>query len=82
MVSVLTSSQDGMLVRAEKSKTCEWLKLPAPSTSHVHPNLLGTGERPVEEEGGLGVKSTVADGDGADLDEPHVPKAGWQPFSQ
>ena len=36
----------GKDVRAEKSKICEWVKLPAPSTTHMHPSLFGVKDFP------------------------------------
>jgi hypothetical protein len=74
MVSVLTSKKAGTLDIREKLKTCEWVKLPAPSTTHAHPTFWGTGERPVED-GGLFFGVAVADGTGADLDDPQAPNA-------
>ena len=47
MVSVLMArSSAGKDVKVEKSKVLEWVKLPAPSTVHIHPSLLGANEVP------------------------------------
>ena len=82
MVSVLMArSSDGKDVKAEKSKVCEWVKLPTPSTDHMHPSCLGVLEVPdaagafvsgagVGEDWGAAEAAT-----GAELEEPQLPKA-------
>lgn len=45
---------------AEKSKVCEWVKLPAPSTTHMHPSVLGADELP-DAAGAYGCGCEVAD---------------------
>lgn len=79
MVSVLVSKVTGTLDNLEKSMICEWVKLPAPSTTHAHPTWLGTGERP-DVSGGEEV--AVADGTGAGWDDAQVPNADWHPVPQ
>ena len=67
MVSVLMArSSEGKDVKAEKSNVCEWVKLPAPSTVHIHPSLLGSKEPP-DTGGPYDDGSGVAD-DGGDAD--------------
>ena len=66
----------GKEVMVEKSKVCEWVKLPAPSTIHTHPSLLGSSEFP-DTAGplvwGCGVAEGCGDGE-ADAEEPQLPK--------
>lgn len=82
---LMTRSSDGKDVKAEKSKVCEWVKLPTPSTTHVHPSLLGTREFP-DTAGpsvcGGGVEEGCEDADAeagaearAEAEEPQLPKA-------
>ena len=42
----MVRSSVGKDVKAEKSKVCELVKLPAPSTTHMHPSLVGAAESP------------------------------------
>ena len=42
----MTRSSVGKDVKTEKSKVCEWVKLPAPSATHRQPSLLGVKELP------------------------------------
>ena len=80
MGSVLMArSSFGKDVKAEKSKVWEWVKLPAPSTVHVHPSLLGVKEFP-DWAGPYDCGSGVADACGdaeadAELEAPQLPKA-------
>lgn len=80
MVSVLMArSSAGNDVKAEKSKVLEWVKLPAPSTVHIHPSLLGANEFP-DTAGPYDCGSGVAEAGAAaeveaGLDAPQLPKA-------
>ena len=55
---LMARSSVGKDVKAEKSKFCEWVKLPAPSIAHMHPSLLGAKEFP--DAGGAGGASVAA----------------------
>lgn len=56
----MVRSSVGKDVMAEKSKVCEWVKLPAPSTTHMHPSVLGADELP-DAAGAYGCGCEVAD---------------------
>ena len=92
MVSMLIArSSSGKDVKVEKSKVWECVKLPTPSTVHMHPSLLGGGELPdaagpfdwvsgVAEASGkaeteVGAELVEAALVGAGLDELQLPKA-------
>ena len=82
MVSVLMArSSVGKDVKAEKSKVCEWVKLPAPSTAHMHPSLLGAKEFPDTAgpyDCGSGVGEDCGDAAAeveAESEAPQLPKA-------
>ena len=90
----MVRSSCGKDVNAEKSKVCEWVKLPAPSTTHMHPSLLGDRELP-DTAGPYDCGSGVAEGCGEDcgedcgdaeagveVEESQPPKAAWQPVAQ
>lgn len=78
-------SSVGKDAKVEKSKVCEWVKLPAPSTTHMHPSLLGANEFPDTVAPvcwGCGVADDCGDtdgdagaGSGAEAEEPQLPKA-------
>ena len=81
---LITRSFVGKDVKVEKSKVCEWVKLPALWTTHIHPSLLGAKEFPdtacpfgwgCGAAEGCGVADSCGDGD-ADAEEPQVPKVG------
>lgn len=78
MGSVLIArSSAGKDVKAEKSKILECAKLPAPSTVHIQPSLLGAKEFP-DTAGPYDCGSGVAEAGaevGAGLDAPQLPKA-------
>lgn len=82
MGSVLMArSSAGKDVKAEKSNICEWVKLPAPSTVHIHPSLVGAKELP-DTAGpyvcGSGVAEDWGDAETgmvAELEAPQLPKA-------
>ena len=89
MGSVLMArSSAGKDVKAEKSNICEWVKLPAPSTVHIHPSLAGVKELP-DTAGPSVCGSGFAEGPGAaeagvvaGLEAPQLPKADWHPVPQ
>ena len=80
MGSVLMArSSLGKDVKAEKSNVWEWVKLPAPSTTHVHPSLVGIKEfpdsaGPYDCGSGVAVACGAAEGD-AEMEAPQLPKA-------
>ena len=77
----MARSSVGKDVKTEKSKVCEWVKLPAPSDTHRHPCLLGVKELPGTADPlvwGCGVDEGCADGDAdgdGEAEEPQFPKA-------
>ena len=90
----MTSSSVGKDVKVEKSKVCEWVKLPTPFTTHTHPSLVGADESPdtappvvwgcgIEEGCGDADAGTEADaGAGTEEEEAQLPKAAWHPVWQ
>ncbi len=75
----MARSSVGMADKTEKSKVCEWVKLPAPSATHKHPSKFGAKEFPGTAGPfvwGCGVAEGCADGDGdGEPVEPQLPKA-------
>ena len=80
---LIARSSVGKNAKVEKSKVCECVKLPAPSTTHMHPSLLGASEVPGTAGPfvwGCGVAETcgVAEGCGdaeTGAEEAQLPKA-------
>ena len=74
----------GRVLVTEKSMVRDWVKLPEPSTAQMQPSFTAGCEAPAE----LGDEGTPDDWDGedaggcADVGEPQVPKADWQPVPQ
>ena len=60
----------------------DWAKLPEPSTTQTQPSFVGEVPAELVDEGRL----DGWDGEGAwgcaDVGEPQVPKADWQPVPQ
>lgn len=79
MVSLLIARVSlGKALRMEKSMLRIWVKLLEPSTVQRQPSSAAGDELPAKPVGGGRADGWFC----GDVDEPQVPKAGWQPVPQ